>query len=354
MFACSACTGLIDGVGSGGSGSAGGEDPPAAKPRETFEREVLPLLNANCKGCHVDAEHGWMKAAPDEYTSVMAWPHLVEVLTPESSQLLTKGQHQGPAWTVEQAATVLSWIVLERSEHETTEGPETTAIAVVDGQNSIRLDDAGAAGSMLAFTAQRLQLGLYLSNIAVTAGTGGVHLTHPLFVTWKDTTPSPDPVDSFDTVDMNVEEGMTGTVGGGLLLLPDIQSDAMLSVSFKQIGPAKGGGSSTLPGCKAVASFTQNARAQLSQSCVSCHGGTDGGATSATDMTKINDTSEPGQTAACGQILGRVNLTTPDQSGIFLAADPNSGTSHPFKLAAGAFTTFKNSLSVWIQAEKAP
>ena len=70
-------------------------------------------------------------------------------------------------------------------------------------------------------------------------------------------------------------------------------------------------------------------------------------------MTKINDASTTGQTFACGQILSRVNLTTPDQSGILLAPDPNSGVGHPLKLSATTFTTFKNSLTTWIQAEKA-
>jgi hypothetical protein len=124
-------------------------------------------------------------------------------------------------------------------------------------------------------------------------------------------------------------------------------------VSFKQIGASIGTGTTTLTGCKVVTSFTQNARTPLSQTCVTCHGGANSGATSAVDMTKINDTSTTGQTAACGQILSRVNLTTPDQSGILLAADPASGVTHPFKFSTTAYPAFKTSLTTWIQAEKA-
>lgn len=358
VLASSACTGLITGGSSGGGGDDTGDDEAsgsaAVAAREKFDKHVLPLLDSNCKGCHVgDDGQGWMKATPDAYTTIMGWPNLVSIISPESSRLLTKGMHQGPAWTPEQAATVLSWLSLERDAHQGPDSAKTEAMAVAEGQNMMPLDNAGAAGSMLTFTAQRLTLGLYLSNITVTAGTGGVHLTHPLFVTWKGSTPSPDPVDSFDTVDMDLEQGTSGSVGGGLLLLQDIPADAKLSVTFKKIGKATGAGGGGLAGCKAVASFTTNARGQLSTSCVSCHGGANPGATNAVDMTKVNDTSAAGQMAACGQALGRMNLANTDMSGMFIAADPASGTNHPFKFQAGAFTTYKNALSTWIAAEKA-
>jgi hypothetical protein len=216
------------------------------------------------------------------------------------------------------------------------------------------LDDAGAAGSTVTFTAKRLTTGLYLTNIAVKAGTGGIHITHPLFVTWMDTTASPDPVDSFDTIDMDLAQGMSAPIGSGLLLLENVPAGAELSVSFKKIGPSTGAGTGTLTGCKVVASFTTNAKPQLSTNCVSCHGGSNASASNALDMTMVNDTSTTGQTTACGQVLGRVNLTTPALSDVLVQPDPASGSAHPFHFATtAAYTTFNTALSTWITAEKA-
>ncbi len=330
------------------------EAPPTTA-RDMFDHDVLPLISATCVGCHAgsDPAVAWMKPAPDEYTSVMAWPKLVEVATPATSNLLVKGQHQGPAWSPEQATTILSWIGAERDEHPPEMVVETNAVDVVEGANTLTLDAIGSTGTVVSFTAQKLTNGLYLSNIKVTGGPTGVHFKHPLFVTWQDTTPSPDPADSFDTVELDLAAAQVVAVGGGLLMLANVPATAKLSISFRQIGPAVGTGTTAPAGCKVVTSFTQNARTPLSTSCVGCHGGTNGGATNAVDMTKVNDTSTTGQAMACGQILGRVNLTTPAQSGILLAPDPASGVAHPFKFSATDITTFKNSVTTWISAEKA-
>ena len=146
-----ACNGFIDSdLSGGGAGDDGSGSDGKAAARKKFDETVMPLLTSNCMGCHVgDDGHGWMKAMPDAYTSIKAWPHLVEVSIPDSSTMLTHGQHQGPAWTVEQSATILSWIVLERDAQETTQGPETTAMDVTDGANTMPLDDAGATGAKL-------------------------------------------------------------------------------------------------------------------------------------------------------------------------------------------------------------
>jgi hypothetical protein len=50
--------------------------------------------------------------------------------------------------------------------------------------------------------------------------------------------------------------------------------------------------------------------------------------------------------------MTRVNLTTPDTSGIFLAPDP-ANANHPFRFAdATTFNAFKNPVLTWINAEK--
>jgi mono/diheme cytochrome c family protein len=355
----SGCTGLVDGWGSDPTPPAADEPdaalPPTSAARAKFDQDVLPLVNGTCAGCHGGSPVGpaWMKPDPDVYSTMVAYPHLLELDSPATSMLLTKGQHQGPAWSVEQAATILEWIQLEHDEHPTEMVVETGAVDIVAGPNTLALDMIGSTGSSVTFTAQKLTYGLYLSKISVTAGPEGIHFKHPLFVTWNGTTPTPDAGDSFDTVEMDLAAGKTGSVGGGLLMLANVGATDQLSISFKQISKSIGTGTTTLAGCKVVTSFTSNARPPLSTNCVTCHGGANSGATSAVDMTKINDTSATGQASACGQILGRVNLTTPDASGILLAPDPASGVSHPFKFAATAYPAFKTSMTTWISAEKA-
>lgn len=356
--AAGGCSGLVDGWSTPEAEpeiEADAAVAPATTARARFDQDVLPLVTTACAGCHAngDAAIAWMKANPDEYTTMTMWPRLVELGAPATSNLLVKGMHQGPAWSVEQASTILTWIEMERDEHPVEQVVETGAVDVTAGMNTLMLDSVGAEGTTLSFSAQKLTNGLYLSNITVTAGPLGVHLKHPLFVTWQGTTPRPDPVDSFDTIEMDIAAGMSARIGGGLLMLTNVTPTAKLSVSFKSIGKATGSGTTTLAGCKVVTSFTNNARTPLSTSCVSCHGGTNGGATAAVDMTKMNDTSATGQAAACGQILSRVNLTTPAQSGILLAPDPASGVQHPFKFSATAYPAFRTSLTTWIDAEKA-
>ena len=350
------CNALVDGWTDEPDVEADAGELPANTARAKFDRDVLPLVTGTCSGCHAgnDPAIAWMKPAPDEYTAMKAWPNLVAIANPATSNLLTKGQHQGPAWTIEQATKILGWIEAERDEAPVEEPViETGAVEVLVGANTLPLDTIGSAGTVLTFNAQKLTYGLYLTNISVTGGPMGVHIKHPLFVTWQGTTPSPDPIDSFDTVEIDLGAAKAGAIGGGLLMLTNVPMDAKLSVSFKQIGPSVGSGSTPTGGCKVVPTFTQNARTPLSANCVTCHGGANSGATNAVDMRQVNDTSTVGQTTACGQILSRVNLTTPAMSGILLAPDPASGVQHPFKFSATAYPAFRTSMTTWIDAEKA-
>jgi hypothetical protein len=117
--------------------------------------------------------------------------------------------------------------------------------------------------------------------------------------------------------------------------------------------PPSTDGGTTGGGCKAVAQFTAAVRGPLTASCTSCHAGGNGGATAATDMTKLADDAQ--QAAACAQILSRVSKLTPDQSALFVSAQPNSGLNHPFKFPSDTeFQAFKAAILPWITAEAAP
>jgi hypothetical protein len=164
--------------------------------------------------------------------------------------------------------------------------------------------------------------------------------------------PQIDAVDRFSEIEVDVAEGASAPVGGGLAVLLGVQPTSQMSVHFLSIEPARGTGGGLGGGCKAVPAFTASARQALSTSCVVCHGGANAQANAAVDMSAVNDQTPEGQAAACGQILGRVNLTTPPISGVFLAPDPASGTAHPFKFpTAAAFDAFRTSLLAWIDQE---
>jgi len=103
-------------------------------------------------------------------------------------------------------------------------------------------------------------------------------------------------------------------------------------------------------GCKDLNSFKTNAEPLFSQRCSGCHGGANGGATGAVDMTNLNKDSA----AACEQIRFRVNPQNPGASQIFVTTDPGGNAAHPFKFNQnqGNFNSFKDAVSIWITAEK--
>src|SRR5690606_7999021 len=148
----------------------------------------------------------------------------------------------------------------------------------------------------------------------------------------------------FSAVDLAVPPNESRPIGGGTAVITDVPVEIEISIHFRTATTADGGGDDgdggLGGGCKDVASFTANAQPQLSDNCVVCHGGGVPDATSAVDMTKINDLEAEAQAAACGQILSRINVQDPDNSGIFLPPDPNSGVNHDFKFDAAGFTAF--------------
>ena len=326
---------------------------------ESFDKQVMPILGANCAACHATmANVDFLKAEPDARQRMMAWPDLVVLASPSDSLLLNKGSHEGPALTVDQSAVILEWIQLER----VAAGGEETRVEMdpfqpVPGVNSIDLGAVGLTGSSISFRMEPLAVGMYLSEIMLTAGPDGARLVHPLFVLWQQGGPEPDPIDRFAGLDLAVESGQSQMIGGGTAVFVDVAPDSMLSLHFELAEASAGGvGGGAPAGCSEVAAFTASARPVLSASCVSCHGGGNTSATNATNMTRVDDLSAEGQTAACAQILSRVNLADPVNSGLFVAPDPGSGAGHPFKFNGdpNAFAGFRASVTQWIDQENAP
>ena len=326
---------------------------------EAFDKEVMPILTANCAACHATMPNvDFLKSEPDPRERMMEWPDLVDLDSPSDSLLLNKGSHEGPALTIDQSAVVLEWIQLERA----AAGGEVTAVEMdpfqpVAGINTVDLGVIGLAGSSISFRMEPLAVGMYLSEIMLSAGPDGAHLVHPLFVVWQAESPEPDPIDRFAGLELSVASGQSQMVGGGTAVFVDVAPDSMLSLHFELAEASAGGAGGGGPaGCQAVAAFTASAQPALSQSCVSCHGGANSSATNATNMTRVDDTTPEGQAAACGQILSRVNLADPVNSGIFVAPDPGSGANHPFKFNGdpNAFAAFRGQMTQWIDQENAP
>jgi hypothetical protein len=111
-------------------------------------------------------------------------------------------------------------------------------------------------------------------------------------------------------------------------------------------------------GCKVLASFKANVVPALrlpddgnTVNCSSCH--VSGSGKGAMDIAGFDATDDATVLKACNEVRTRVDLTKPDESGIYLAPDPASGTNHPKKFAAGQFTSnFKTPVDRWVQAEK--
>lgn len=356
-----ACVGSLE---NGTGADGGGESPEEVAAREAFEKDVMPILSTNCAACHASmANIDFLNPETDIRQTILTWPSgLLDLNAPTQSRLLTKGVHDGPAFTPEQAGVMLDWVNLEVLAAGVEGNPtvELDPFQPVVGINTVSLEPIGLSGSNITFRMEPLSTGMYLSELQVTAGPGGTRLVHPLFVTWTDSEPTPDPIDRFADIDLALAEGETGMIGGGTAVFVDVSPTAMLSIHFEVAetsdGSGGGGGDGSDPGgCQDVASFTANAQGPLSADCASCHAGNNASATNATNMTGINDLDPAVQAMVCGQILSRVNLADPPNSGIFIAPEPNNGAAHPFKFGGdvNAFNAFRDSLTIWINQENA-
>ena len=102
---------------------------------------------------------------------------------PRSSRVLSKGTHEGPALTAQEASKILGWIEAEHDARPPATIIETMQVMMTSGSPAtIALDSIGLAGATITFTAQPLQGDLYVTGLTVNPGADGVHLEHPLFM----------------------------------------------------------------------------------------------------------------------------------------------------------------------------
>ena len=113
-----ACVGGIDMPGTG-SGSGSGSDP-GTTPRAEFDADVAPLVGAKCAACHVGPETsptnmflGQSQTNDSFYNGITNDRAINGGFSPGAASILTKGAHEGPAWSGTEAQAISSWLEAE-------------------------------------------------------------------------------------------------------------------------------------------------------------------------------------------------------------------------------------------------
>jgi hypothetical protein len=118
------------GQSSGGAGSAGSSTggSTTTDPRQFYIENVDTPLRQACGSCHETGMIGapiWLASdAAGSYTQIHKLPGLVA--TPQSSLLLTKGPHEGPALPQALHDLVGQWLTMEMSSGSSGGGPPLT------------------------------------------------------------------------------------------------------------------------------------------------------------------------------------------------------------------------------------
>ena len=246
--------------------------------REIFDTLVLPSLSPTCGGCHnrdAGVGPGFLRSASttkyDPYPITVAWTNFV-VEDPQLSQLLRKGQHEGPPLNLDQADIVLRWLTQEKAERDATTvvpfkpqvKPFTPVISAGRNMAPYNTVDLGQinrvfAGAYLRFSAVPISArgGLEISDLrlfnvkpgAMAGEQRTIRMRHPLFVVWSNNIASPDPVDNFAGSDRTVSLNQNDSGAMGVLIVPGLftlngyRSGNALSVVFDELSlvPAAAG-----------------------------------------------------------------------------------------------------------------
>lgn len=377
------CTAQPGGLTGGLTGSGGGSAANGATtgvgggltqdPKALFTA-LQPDLVAACGDCHKAgglADTPFL-AEPDVYASITSWPGIV-MKDPTQSVLLTYpragGKHSGtslddPKYSGTLLPKLTEWLTAEAAvigKPIDASKPTIPPAAPIMGFNAIYLSklDPKLDGVAITFNATTLApTTLQLSDVQVhTTTKTGVHLVHPLFVVYpKGKDADPDPVDNFAGIDTSVDTQSSVPLGQGLVILDNWVADAKLSIVFETAEPYSTGGTGGAGGatgggggCKDLTDFNAAAAPQFQSRCFGCHGGGNGAATAAVDMSALS--SNPA--AACAQIKNRINPASPASSQLFVTTDPGGNAAHPFKFGGSAtqFGAFKTALNPWIVGE---
>jgi mono/diheme cytochrome c family protein len=92
-----------------------GTTPTENTPREIFDHEVAPLLATHCTVCH---SVGSATGIDLTYEAIVASPWLNGNFMPSQAAILLKGNHEGPAWSQDQAAEIVRWLDAEAAARD--------------------------------------------------------------------------------------------------------------------------------------------------------------------------------------------------------------------------------------------
>lgn len=367
IVASAGCRSGVISVRATGDGGAPAPSADAGSPSaaEVFATRVEPMLGSRCGACHGPDRTGpdFLRPSPDVRTTLLSYPALVDLETPSSSRLLTKGEHSGPALSTGEAEAVRSWLELEAAEGTMVDPMvrelATDAVEIREGFNALPLDVLGLPGTTLHFVAARVGEGMFLDSVQLAAGPTGARLEHPSFVTWIEGEPIADPVDRFAGVELRVEPNSTQPFDTGTVVLTSFPEGALLSVHFDAVEPlvsamTDGDGGMPMPtdGCTQLATFREMAAPQLTSYCTRCHGGGNASATASMDMTQVGAADDATLQLGCNQVLGRISPTSPSASGLFTQPDPATGGDHDFQFGTtGELTAFRAAILGWFETE---
>ncbi len=358
--------------------------PPQPITLQEWQQSALPVLRQDCISCHSSAQtpDGFLVGSDDLaiHDRVMTFqPPVVNLDAASSSQIITKGLHEGPQLTADETSKVRNWLLaeLQAISYDPSHPPvvrlTTKPVAVQlctggDPDNasgtcptnhlslaSVPTDGTTLPGAEIAFTAQAVSSGLYLTNMVASGGTAGLYLEHLLLVSvpaFGD--PVPDPLDRYYALKFNVGPGQTSPIGGGAEDFVGFAPTNKIELHITVLTAFQPGTTGSQPdGCKVLASFKTNAQPQLSANCASCHAGASATAQAAMDMGNIAATTDDKLLLACNQVRSRINFQAPDQSGLYLAAGPTNLTNHPFQFSVGqTYTAFKTAMDIWVNVEQ--
>jgi hypothetical protein len=223
-----ACTGEI------GASNEEGLSPEELVAQNAWVDKALPVFANNCNQCHGGSMPmvAYIDGDTDLHrrdTLLNYVPRIVNLGAPQSSRVLTKGDHTatggGPALLAPQASDILQWIVAEAKVHPIT--PLRTAQATAQlclsspgnmdcPMNTVDLTALGTAAT-LTFYLSAVGADSYYTQIKLKAGAAGLYYEHPLIESWPAgaTDPKPDPIDRFFASQMNLMPDQEITIGDG-------------------------------------------------------------------------------------------------------------------------------------------
>lgn len=229
---------------------------------QKWQENALPVLRKDCISCHDGSRaHVGFLIGGDDFAihdALMGFqPSVVDLDTASNSPIVTKGLHDGPPLAADEIAQVLDWLLAEReaANHDPdhpipqlatkpftvqlcTGGYPDNAAGTCPTNHvslaSILTDGTMLLGAEIAFTAQGLSPGLYLTNLVANGGTSGVYLEHLVFVSLPaKADPLPDQIDRYHALKLDVGPGKISPIDGGTAAFVSFAATDMVEIYFR-------------------------------------------------------------------------------------------------------------------------